>query len=133
MLYADDLVLISTSPTGLQHSINRLQKYCKKWKLNVNLSKSKVMCLQNNNKYRDNLHITFNNIPLQEVYKYTYLGFELSTNLSLKVMENSIMEKAKKALFKLKSLIYGSNIKPKSCLQMFDQLIKPICLYGSEI
>ena len=48
-------------------------------------------------------------------------------------METSIMEKARKASFKLRSLLYNSTLKPQLCLQLFDQLIKPICLYGSEI
>jgi len=43
------------------------------------------------------------------------------------------MNKAMKALFKLKHLFYGSNLNPNVCLHLFDQLIKPICLYGAEI
>ena len=38
-----------------------------------------------------------------------------------------------KALFKLKQLLYDSNLKPDTSLKLFDQLIKPICLYGAEI
>ena len=38
-----------------------------------------------------------------------------------------------KALFKLKHLLYGSDLKPALCMKLFDQLIKPICLYGAEI
>lgn len=41
--------------------------------------------------------------------------------------------KAKKALFKLQGLLMQCNFKPSLCLRLFDQLIKPICLYGSEI
>ncbi len=46
LLYADDLVILSTSQQGLQASMNKLQNYCEKWKLEVNMAKSKVMCLK---------------------------------------------------------------------------------------
>ena len=48
LLYADglvDLVILSTCASGLQKSLNTINSYCDKWKLEVNLTKSKVMCL----------------------------------------------------------------------------------------
>ena len=49
MLYADDLVLCSQTPEGLQTLLNDLGKYCSKWHLIVNRTKSKIMIL--NKKY----------------------------------------------------------------------------------
>ena len=43
LLYANDLVLISESAIGLQNSLNILSCYCDKWKLTVNLDKTKIM------------------------------------------------------------------------------------------
>ena len=37
LLYADDLIILSTSPEGLQSSLDKLIVYCDKWKLDVNL------------------------------------------------------------------------------------------------
>jgi hypothetical protein len=42
-------------------------------------------------------------------------------------------EKALKAMFKLKSLLNNTHLNPQVALKLFDQLIKPIALYGSEI
>ena len=95
------------------------------------MNKTKVMCLSKSQS--DKIQIECNNCKLEQVERYTYLGFELTSNFSYKVMESSLMEKARKATFKLRSLLYDSYLKPKLCLQLFDQLIKPICLYGSEI
>ena len=36
-------------------------------------------------------------------------------------------------MFKLKSLTYGSELTPATVIKMFGQLVKPVCLYGSEI
>ena len=37
LFYADDVVLFSSSATGLQTSLNIFQQYCKNWKLSINL------------------------------------------------------------------------------------------------
>ena len=43
LLYADDLVLLSQSDSGLQESLVKLECFVKKWKLKVNLKKSKIL------------------------------------------------------------------------------------------
>jgi hypothetical protein len=43
LLYADDLVLISESPDGLQHCLDGLQNYSSEWRLAVNCQKTKVI------------------------------------------------------------------------------------------
>ena len=132
LLYADDLVILSTSPQGLQKSLDKLMNYCNKWRLQVNLKKSKTMCMQKCGR-QPMLRIKYNSLQLEQVKTYSYLGIDISSNGSYKQAEITLSEKARKAMFKLKSLLYGTNIKPNTCLQLFDQLIKPICLYGSEI
>ena len=36
LIYADDLIILSTSHQGLQKCLDALQKYCEKWKLQAN-------------------------------------------------------------------------------------------------
>ena len=43
LIYADNLIIMSTSPLSLQKCITKLEQYCTKWKLEVNLKKTKVM------------------------------------------------------------------------------------------
>ena len=47
LLYADDLVILSTTAEGLQTSLYKLYDYCSKWSLQVNKTKTKFMCLTN--------------------------------------------------------------------------------------
>ena len=37
LVYADDIIIFSDSPEGLQKSLDILFQYCNKWKLNVNI------------------------------------------------------------------------------------------------
>ena len=46
LFYADDLVLLSTSATGLQNIINTLHSYSQSWFLNVNAKKTKTIIFQ---------------------------------------------------------------------------------------
>ena len=43
LLYADDITLFSETEEGLQNGINILNAYCNRWKLKVNISKTKVV------------------------------------------------------------------------------------------
>ena len=43
LLFADDAVIMSDTKQGLQNSLNQLEAYCEKWKLLVNVSKTKVV------------------------------------------------------------------------------------------
>jgi len=42
LLYADDTILLSESPDGLQHALNILSEYCNIWKLVINCKKTKA-------------------------------------------------------------------------------------------
>ena len=43
LMYADDLVLLSTSEKCLQQNLDRVNEFCSNWDLKVNTDKSKVM------------------------------------------------------------------------------------------
>jgi hypothetical protein len=43
ILYADDTVLMSETPQGLQKTLTAFENYCNNWKLKVNTSKTKVV------------------------------------------------------------------------------------------
>ena len=49
LMYADDLILLSVTPEGLQKHIDKLSKYCDDWRLNINLKKTKIMIFNRGN------------------------------------------------------------------------------------
>ena len=67
LLYADDLALVATSLEDLQVKLNLLHEYCKKWKLNINLSKTKVVEFNKTGKLNHKLIFTLgeNNIKVE--------------------------------------------------------------------
>ena len=43
LLYADDVILLSSTSQGLQNKLNKLNVYCNDWCLNINVTKTKVL------------------------------------------------------------------------------------------
>lgn len=132
LLYADDLILMSRTASGLQEELNALGKFCQKWHLNINVNKTKVM------KFVGNGHIckdifTINGQKLENCSSYKYLGTVLSASGSFKDARINAANKAKKALFSVRSCLRNAGTNPRAGLRLFDQVIAPILLYGSEI
>ena len=48
LMYADDLLVISNSPEGLQQSLNVIYKHAQEWKLKVNTKKFNVIIFSGN-------------------------------------------------------------------------------------
>jgi hypothetical protein len=134
LLYADDLILLSESEKGLQSCLDSLNSYCNRWKLKINITKTKVMVFRKGKRKFSQFNFTTDSQHIEVVEKYKYLGVILSYNGNLKHAAEHMYNKDLKALFSLKSKILDfefSSIKLK--LKLFDTLIRPITTYGSEI
>lgn len=73
LLWADDLVILSETPDGLQKALNELAVYCKNWHINVNVNKSNVMVTQKGTKHL-NGKFYLNGKELEITNEYKYLG-----------------------------------------------------------
>ena len=65
LLYADDLVLFARSAKGLQRILNKLESFCEKADLNVNLDKTKVMIFNNSGKSLNNYSFRYGMTKLE--------------------------------------------------------------------
>ena len=79
LMYADDVILISETASGLQNCLNQLSKYCERWNLEINTSKSKAMIFNNRGRLKTDV-LKFNSSIIENVIirSYTYLGITLS-------------------------------------------------------
>ena len=78
LLYADDLVIFSRSANDLQTLLNKLESYCEKTELTVNLDKRKVMIFNNCGKSLNNYSFKYGVNKLNNVKSYKYLGMTLN-------------------------------------------------------
>ncbi|MEW8544064.1 MAG: hypothetical protein AB2693_11065, partial [Candidatus Thiodiazotropha sp.] len=64
---------------------------------------------------------------------YKYLGLVFNACGSWSYAADNLSARGLKALFSLKRYICTGNIKPRLAMKLFDQMIKPILCYASEI
>ena len=134
LLYADDIVIFSSSPEGLQNGLNNLDAYCKRWKLKVNTIKTKVIVFRKAGMLPRSLNFTFDNIVLEIVSKFTYLGVVFTSGGSFTEMQNTLAGQARKALFLLEKYVYKfTTLTVTHMIDLFDKLIFPILNYCSEV
>ena len=134
LLYADDIVFISPSETGLQNMLNHLNQWCKKWRLVVNLDKSQIVHYRPKNTPLTNHIFLLGQSTLEIVSFYKYLGIHLSEFLDYNVTESVLAESSGRAL----SSIIGTfknlgNLGFKSYTTLYDNGVVPVMDYGAEI
>ncbi len=132
LMYADDVVLLSVTQEGLQNSINALYSYCHTWRLKVNIAKTKVIiCNKSNHTLKQKF--SYGNVTIENVNSYKYLGVIISANGSFHNAEHDLYRRALRASFKIKGLLSGTQVLPNIQLDLFNKIVKPVCLYGSEV
>ena len=132
--WADDLILISTSESGLQNSLNALNSYCHKWSITINPSKTMCMIMSKGKckKYPD---VLLNNQKLTFTNRVTYLGFIITPNMNHTGMIEDRILKANRAAYLLRQALSsnGSILDVNLAMSLFDKIISPILLYGCSI
>ena len=135
LLWADDLILVSDTPQGLQTQLDELYEFCKKSHMIVNEIKTKVMIFGK----REEFKFMYNSKELDVVKNYKYLGviFQSISRCDCNLFHDAYLHvacQARKAMFKiLKDTKKIGMIPPKVALQLFDSLVLPILEYSSEI
>ena len=124
---------MSTSPESLQKCISKLEQYCIKWKLEVNLKKTKIMIFNKQGSLIKKYNFFYKNTAIENVKEYKYLGFIFSCSGSDNVGINNLLKQAKKAWFAIRYYLKTSENKNISTyLHLFDTQVQPIILYACE-
>ena len=130
-LYADDLVLVSLTPEGLQRSLDKISEYSKRKCLTISIKKSKSMIFNNSGRLIKK-EFKIDDETLEPVKSFCYLGFEVVPSGIVTHAMNTLSDKAKKALHPLMGAIAKFDLPSKLAIQLFHTYISPILLYGVE-
>ena len=115
------------------YALNKLYDYCKKWKLSVNIGKTKIMIFNKGGNTVTNTPFHFGNSTSEITNEYCYLGIIFVPSGSLTKAMNTLKDKASKAFFffKIRNSLYDSQSKCR--LKLFSTLILPIISYACEV
>ena len=132
LLFADDTVIFATNKEELQVALNVFEQYCDKWRLTVNISKTKIMIFSGG-RPPANLHFYFKGIEIEIVSEFKYLGIFLARTGSFLKTKKHIADQANIALFSLMRKIRHLSLPIDMQIDLFNKMIKPILLYGCEL
>lgn len=134
LLYADDIVILSDSPVDLQNMIDSLHAYCATWSLSVNLSKSKVMIFRKSPRLAQNLNWHYGMETIEIVNSYTYLGVDLTYNLSFnKHLQNKLSASKISISSTWSKYISNTKISSNNKFKIFNAASKSIMLYAAQV
>ena len=132
LMYADDTVLFSKSEIGLQILLNKLAVYCDKWDLVVNEKKTGV-CVFESRKSQNVFRWSYKHTLLNIVDQFTYLGIKFNYTGNFKLACKALSEQALKSVHSLYNLFSSVSLNISTKLYIFDRMVVPILLYGSEV
>ena len=132
LIWADDLLILSETESGLNTMLQNLMSYTKKNLMQVNLDKTKCMIF---NKTGRLIRRTFSlgNTRLEMVKEYKYLGFLVTPSFNITTALVDLKDRGLRAYGALRGKLGFSFRKHiPTTLYLFDSLIKPILLYASD-
>ena len=71
--------------------------------------------------------------PLEMVKEFSYLGIAFSISGSFSNAIQTLKDKANKAMYPLVDTVFKFSLGVPTSMNLFEKLIQPIVLYGSEI
>jgi hypothetical protein len=134
-LFADDCIIYREIHSArdtqiLQDDLNNLEEWEKKWKMSFNVDKCHIMHVSKS-RQTNMAKYTLHNQPLSPVQQATYLGIELSSNLSWTHHINKITSKASQNLGFLKRNFHSA--KPETKAAAYRSIVRPTLEYSSSV
>ncbi len=134
LAYADDLVLIAENPKDLQKLINILQSWCYRWRLSVNIDKTKIMHFRNTNSPLTDFVFTYNERIIECVSEYKYLGILLDEHMNFSKTASLLANSAGRALGTVINKVKSNkDLTLRSFTTLIDNCVIPVLSYGSGV
>ena len=132
ILYADDTVIFADSEINLQKALDGLELYCKKWRLSINCSKTKVMVFCGK-KPTHQYPFSLNDQTLEHVSSFKYLGVTFNFNGNFNLCVKQLKEQGRRAMFALLQKCRYLQLPISVQLELFNSLVRPIITYSCEV
>jgi hypothetical protein len=131
ILYADDTTLIAKSQEELQRLVNEIHEYCTVHGIKININKTKCMVV--GNRLESSLKITLENVDLEIINKFKYLGWWLESNLSSREHIKTRKMAATVASYQLRKIgFHNENMGPELKVLLRDAYSRSKMNYAIE-
>ncbi len=119
---------------SLQHMLDTLSKWCSKWRLNINIDKTKGIDFRMPSIVKTEYNFTcpVNNICVVDSYKY--LGLMFNEHLDKNMMTKSVAKSANRALGLIIAKCKAFGGMPHDVFtKLYDSLVAPVIEYAAAI
>ena len=134
LLWADDLLLVSSSAKGLQSSLNKMETFYDNLGLKINIKKTEIIIFNKRGLKLDNFFdFKLNGQRVNIVDEYQYLGLKLKPSGSMNFAMQQLHDKASRAWFGISNVIFkNKRMEVDKIFNVFDSLVTPVALYGCK-
>ena len=130
LMYADDLVLLSSSEAGLQECLRRLHRYTKECHLAINLKKTKIIAFSKNGHF-PKCHFYLGDQIIETTKSYKYLGSIITNTGNFKLNEQNLKKKGLRASYLISKI--SLTAKPSTSIKIYEKVVEPILMYSCEV
>ena len=132
LAYADDIMLIGEDAWDLQEMLDILNDWCTKWRVMINVNKTKVMHIRKKTVPRCEHVLSAGGIALGYVNQYKYLGVLMDEHLSLDPMVDQLSEAGSHALGQIIGKTHDNfDLGYSSFTKNFESCMAPVLDYSS--
>jgi hypothetical protein len=129
LMFADDILISTTSIENMNRALDIVTKYCKKYDLHINASKSQMMKLNKDLKTIENVKV--NGETLDNAAEIKYLGVIINSKLTNNSHLQDRKFKAFNAMYIIKQLGAENHLtKTKMRIHLYKTYVRPVLLYG---
>ena len=135
LLYADDLVLVSRTPEGLQRQLEVLESFCAAKGMEVNLSKTEAVVFRPPDQaYQTGWQWHYKGAAVPVSQEFKYLGIIFHETEGVSVAEAALTRAAQQAMWAMLGRFRVAGIRDVSMkLRLYRALVSPIMEYCSAV
>ena len=137
ILYADDSTLLTSFPENthpdymaslINEGLNAVNKWLYYNSLSLNVDKTKYMVFSHRNKTNETLTLKINNMPIQKIEYFNFLGITIHQNLTWHLHTNKLINKLSQTLGVLNQ--FKHFLPPYVLRTLYNSLVQPHLSYG---
>lgn len=132
--YADDIDIIGRRKENVETSFVEIEKAADRVGLKINAHKTKYMLATRSDSTRQNFgqNVSIGDHNFEVVKEFVYLGSSVnqSNNTSEEIIRRIVL--GSRCLYGLSKLLRSKNLSRSSKIQIYNTLILPVVMYGSE-
>ena len=134
LLYADDIVLLAEKEEDMQSLLFIVECWCKKWRLEVNLTKTNIMHIRSKRKMQSKFVFFFDKSTVPYCDSYKYLGASINEFLDYSFTVGCLVDSAGRALGSVITKMIKNKGLPFSVYTiLYDACVTSISDYAGEI